>query len=144
MPPPNALAWQIRPNFQPFQPMTMEGSFHQTASSPMLSQPSSPSQSRSTSPSKSVIGIRNESAVILNTSNASVGNNSNLNVTQGGRNASGTGTGQGRGSVRNSRRPSIDTTPPPQQSQIITMVDNDIVLPQSMKGFDDVSALCFS
>lgn len=48
---------------------------------------------------------------------------------------------QGRGgSVRNSRRPSIDTTPPPQQSQIITLVDNDTsVLTQNLKGFDDVS-----
>lgn len=119
------MPWQVRQHFQqPFQPMTMEGSFHQTVSSPMLSQPSSPSQSRTTSPTRNV-----------NTS-SSVGNNSNLNVNQGGR---GAGTGQGRGSVRNSRRPSIDTTPPPQQSQIITMVDNEVVLPQNLKGFDDVS-----
>lgn len=110
-----------------------QGSFHQSASSPMLSQPSSPSQSRTASPTRSV----------NNASNAS----GNVVVTQGGGvragNGGGGAGGQGRGSVRNSRRPSIDTTPPPpqQQSQIITMVDNEVVLPQNLKGFDDVSDL---
>lgn len=75
--------------------------------------------------------MRNET-LIANASNNS-GNSSNMSGRGGGNG------GQGRGSVRNSRRPSIDTTPPPQQSQIITMVDNEVLLSQNIKGFDDVS-----
>lgn len=84
----------------------------------MLSQPSSPSHSRTASPNRSTTSniIQQQTQPIRNPQRG---------VT-----------------LRNSRRPSVETTPPPsvqQQPQLIGLMPNDMILQQNIKNMDEVS-----
>lgn len=165
IPPPNTVPWLARPNFvnQQFQPMSLEvsfslnfirydlilnflslfqGSFHQSASSPMLSQPSSPAHSRTASPTRSGRNIDDNSSRSSTTGGSS--SQTSERGSTGGNRQQQQGQGNTRGTVKTSRRPSIDSTPPPQQtaqSQIITVVaGNEMIIPANLKGdFNEVS-----
>lgn len=110
---PNAASWAMRQYHQPPPTGNQQMMDHPPqASSPMLSQQSSPASSRATSPSRTSSG---ESGM-QQQNNTQVRNMQRI----------------GQTSLKNIRRPSAETTPPP-------MMANELIMPQNMKLIQEVS-----
>ncbi|XP_023299384.2 zinc finger CCHC domain-containing protein 2 [Lucilia cuprina] len=118
---PNAASWAMRQYHQP--PPQTAGNQQQMmdhppqASSPMLSQQSSPASSRATSPNRT-----SSCDSGMQTTQQQQQNNTQVRNMQR----------IGQTSLKNIRRPSAETTPPP------PMMANELIMPQNMKQIQEV------
>ena len=116
---PNAASWAMR-QYHQAQPQTGNQQMMDhppQASSPMLSQQSSPSSSRATSPNRTSSCDSGMQQSSTQQNSTQVRNMQRI----------------GQTSLKNIRRPSAETTPPP------PMMANELIMPQSMKQIQEVS-----
>lgn len=118
---PNAASWVMRQYHQAPPPQTAGGNQQlmdhpPQASSPMLSQQSSPASSRATSPNRT---SSCESGMQQQTGPSNTQQVRNMQRI-------------GQTSLKNIRRPSAETTPPP------PMMSNELIMPQNMKQIQEV------